>query len=74
MDDSTLLAIAAAARAQREGMPVQAPSLLTPFGLNSDDITDVELAQANPPPEEPAGLANDDEFPLGRKQPGNPWD
>lgn len=74
MDDSALLAIAAAARAQRQGTQIEAPSLLTPFGLSADDVTDAELAQANPPPEEPIEPADFQDFPLGRKKPGNPWD
>ena len=79
MDDSALLAIAAAARAARgeatpgEG-PTGTPSPLVPFGLNADDISDAELAQANPPPEEPIDVSDFQDFPLGRKQPSNPWD
>lgn len=79
MDDSALLAIAAAARAARgeltpgEG-PNRLPNAPAPFGLNADDISDAELAQANPPPEEPLDTADFQDFPLGRKKPSNPWD
>lgn len=79
MDDSALLAIAAAARAARGGStpgegPDGTPALPAPFGLNADDISDAELAQADPPPEEPVDTADFQDFPLGRKKPGNPWD
>lgn len=72
LDDSALLAIAAAGRAGRIG---DVPAAL-PFGLQRDNVTDAELALADPPrePDGDAEPAAPDEFEARANLPGNPWD
>jgi hypothetical protein len=72
LDDSALLAIAAAGRAGRIG---DAP-LSLPFGLQRDAVTDAELVQADPPrePDGDAEPAVPHEFESQPNLPGNPWD
>jgi hypothetical protein len=75
LDDSALLAIAAAARQIRMNDGTL-PALEAPFGMVPDDVTEAEWKQANPPKEPDYDLpaAQAEEFPSSPKLPGNPWD